>query len=149
MEISVVILDFLGVILLPKNHPDVRDRNFLSDPTGSFVLNEDILDFFHKKYVSKEVNIYIFSDTKMQTTDWFFPKIEWVSHWYHTFSLGVHKFEKEAYKELELHVHGEPNRMLFIDDKIENVHAAEQAGYATHQYKNNDTLFSFCKTIFI
>lgn len=68
-------------------------------------------------------------------------KYDWLERFHHrtwSYTLKVAKPELEIYHHTVRALETEPGQILFIDDKQENIAAAQQAGLETHHYTTHE-----------
>lgn len=142
-----IIFDFSRVLLFPKDSNYTGTLNSLNQK-----LNDEFgidYDFFSYFYLNKEL-IHLIKDLCPASTLFIFttdiiqdrPEIReeidsFITEIYRANELGVNKNTPDAYKVLLNEVGLRPEEALFIDDTVENIEAAKQAGLSTLVYKDN------------
>jgi FMN phosphatase YigB (HAD superfamily) len=146
--ITSLVFDFSFVLLFSKDASYTGKLNDLNDklsaeenyePLDYFRVNDELI-YFLKQY-KNEYTFYIFTAGKMHKLPSLHNKLNVVFSQYLSESdVGLPKSNPEAFTKLSQMINMNVDEILFIDDKIENVNAATQAGMKAIQYLNNDQL---------
>lgn len=143
--ISTLLFDFSRVLL------DVKDKNYtglLNDlhrkkskhPDYNFFdyfgLNVELLNFLDQ--LKGKYPLYIFTSGSVQNVpvvrkrlDQIFRKI------YSSEELGLNKKDPQSYLIIAKDLNKNPNEILFTDDQLENIQAAEAANLLTIHFDSN------------
>ncbi len=156
--VNTILSDFSRVLLFPKDtsftgklnrlHKDLTEK----DPNYSFfeyfVLNEELLEYY--KSMKPAISFHIFTTGSVQNhpevrkiIDPIFDSIISAEEY------SLHKNAPHAYIFISKKINKKPEEMLFVDDKRQNVEAAEKVGLTGVQYKDNERLFPFLKGIIL
>lgn len=148
-----LLFDFSRTLLFPKNPHDSRDLNDQHQEFRHqqgyqlfdyFELNQEMLDFVHQ--IKDRLPSYIFTsgsmiggapDLQAHLTD--FVKI------YSGADLGLDKQTPEAYTAVAEDIGLPPEEILFIDDSMSNIVAAEKAGMQTVLYTSNEEVMRWIR----
>ncbi len=143
---KILISDVSFVLLFPKDpeytgslnglyreHKEEANFNFF----GYFKVNTELLDIY-TKYASNDAR-YIFTSDAIQDD----PALQ--EYWQPVFTeihsakkMSVEKNDPKAYEVLLQTIHASSEDVLYIDDKQENVDAAQQMGISTILYRSNE-----------
>ena len=118
--ITTIIFDFSYVLYLPQNEGK---------------LNQDLIQFVTDNQT--QFANYIFSASTPQTLDHFRPQL--IPPFIDIFSskeLGLSKYKAQTYQSLATKLGLSPQQILFTDDKLDNVAAAQKADLQTIHFKN-------------
>jgi HAD superfamily hydrolase (TIGR01509 family) len=152
--ITTLLFDFSRVLIHPKDkeylggmnelHHDLNAKNMPYEFSDYFVLNQELLDFL--KTIKDRFSIVMFTKETLQNrpevkikTDVVFEK---------TFSakeLGIEKTDPHSYLFVCKELNAQPREVLFIDDTVKNIEAAEKAGLDTMHYVSNDLVINKLK----
>jgi len=144
-----LLFDFSRVVLNPKDKnyqgtlnglynqiKDVENFNFWD----TFEINKDLLLFLENNKTNFTCNVftsgYIQNDPELRERLMVFENL------FSAEELGIKKNDPEAYKVVAELLKVNISDVFFIDDQIENINAAQQAGMKTILYENNPQLFS-------
>ncbi len=147
--IRAILVDFSRVLLHPKNITYTGKLNDLHRKLSvdnsynildHFILNEELIDYL--KQLNGTYKLYIYTTDVIQddpeirkVIDPIFYKV------YRAKDIGLSKQDPKSYefiiKDLEL----EPEEILFIDDTLGNIKAAQAVGIHTIQFTLNKDLF--------
>lgn len=145
-----IVFDFSRVLIFPKDksykgsmndlyRAHVKDKNFrLLD---WYVLNEELLEKLAE--IKDNYELFVFtSGASLHLDPEVLPRLGQVfTNILNAADVGADKDTSTAYHLLADTIGFEPSEMLFIDDTMENIAAAKEAGLVTHQYKHNKDLF--------
>lgn len=143
---KILLSDVSFVLLFPKDpeytgslnglyreHKDEVNFNFFD----YFKVNTELLDIY-TQYASNEAR-YIFTSDAIQDD----PALQ--KYWQHVFTqihsakkMGVEKNDPKAYEVLLQTIQASSEDVLYIDDKKENVEAAQEMGISTILYGSNE-----------
>ena len=146
--IKKVVFDFSYVLLFPRENSYTGKLNDLNDklspqsgyePLNYFYLNTELLQFL-KQYKSK-YDFCIFTSGKMHKLPSLREQLQEIfSEFISEKDLGVPKSNRQAFITLAEMIQVPVGEVLFIDDKKENVVAAQSAGMQIIQYIDNKQL---------
>ena len=143
-----VITDFSKVLLFPADktylgklndlHQDLlKDGDY--DFWKYFELNESLLEFYKK--ISKSVDVYVFTTGHIQEYPPLKEKLSGIfKDIFISSELGFKKHQNAAYVRLANLIEMDPGEILYIDDKQENIAAADQTGMMTKLYEDNNSM---------
>lgn len=153
--ITTLLFDFSNVLLFAKDptytgtmnglHKELSAQNPNYDFFEYFTLNNDILDYL--KTWKQHVSLNIFTtDVVQKKTE--VKKIldEIFEQTLAANDYGLSKKDPRAYLFIAGQLKKFPKEIVFIDDTLANLQAAEQAGYNTYQYTNNKDLIEFLES---
>lgn len=103
-------------------------------------LNTPMLDWA-QKLQRAGVRTGILSNIGDAMTDGLLKKFEWLCDFHHctwSYRLRLAKPEEEIYRAAAASLETAPEKILFIDDKAENIEAAQKAGMQAIQYSGHD-----------
>ena len=143
--IKAILSDFSGTILFLKDkdskdglnalHERLKD-NVDYDIWDHFVLGEDILNF-HKN-IASQVDVYIFTTRYIQ--EWPPLKEKMAGIFKDVFSTArlnlLPKTDSQVYTMLADKIGVKPNEIIFIDDRVEHVAAAKEAGLVAIHFES-------------
>src|SRR3989344_3438265 len=147
--IKAILVDFSRVLLHPKDinysgklndlHRDlsVKDKYSILD---YFDLNKELINYLKKLKGSYRLYIYttdIIQDDPAirKVIDPVFEKI------YRAKDIGLSKRDSKSYEVILRDLNLEPGVILFIDDTLGNIKAAQTVGIHTIQFTSNKSLF--------
>lgn len=145
--IELIVTDFSRVLLFPTDDTYTGGLNQLNnklleqnpnyDFWHFFELNEELLNF----YVALRIPLYIFTSETIQDHPAVKDKIEGKFRGVMSAkTLGITKSDAAAYSAVAKTLNIAPERLLYIDDNLENVEAAEAANCAViHHVSNEET----------
>ena len=142
--IKIVITDFSRVLLFPvdesyKGGLNVLNNQLLkSDPDYDFYkhfkINEELLHY----YASLDLPVYIFTSETIQEHPAAKERLGSIfSGVFSAKNLSLSKVDKSAYWAIVGELNVQPEEILYIDDNIDNVQAAQAAGCETILYVSN------------
>jgi len=146
--IKVIVSDFSRVLLFPKDKTYQGGLNSLHrklsekanyNPFNYFELNQELLGLY--KSLKDKYPIYIFTTDAIQDAPEFQPYLKPIfKDVLSAKKMNTDKKLAEAYNLITDHIGVNPDQILYIDDTIENIQAAKQAGLNTFLYANNEEL---------
>ncbi|OGH77671.1 MAG: hypothetical protein A3G08_04215 [Candidatus Magasanikbacteria bacterium RIFCSPLOWO2_12_FULL_47_9b] len=143
--IKALVSDFSRVLLSPKDNNYTGGLNALHKELSAsgdydfwayFQLNQELLAFY--KTISEDTGTYLFTTEYIQEHPALQPHLTGVFK--QTFSggrLGLKKTDAQSFRFIAAEIGFTPQEILYIDDKQENLDAAEEAGIVTILYQNN------------
>lgn len=149
--LNTILSDFSRVLLSPKDssytgklnrlHKELSEKNEHYPFFEHFVLNEDLLNYY--KTLKPKFSLHIFTTGTVQNhpevrkiIDPIFDTI------FSAEDYSLHKNAPHAYIFIAKKLNKKPEEMLFIDDKKQNIEAAQKVGVTGVQYKDNERLFT-------
>lgn len=155
LKINTIISDFSYVILFPKDSTYTASINVLHQELATtndynvfnhFSLNQELLDTYRQ--LSSNKTFYIFTDGSMHRVEDIQLQIDDIfSAAISARDIGFSKNNPQAFRELAQVLEIDPETTLFIDDKEENIQAAQEAGFQTHRFENTKETVQFLKTL--
>ncbi|PIT86673.1 MAG: hypothetical protein COU33_01805 [Candidatus Magasanikbacteria bacterium CG10_big_fil_rev_8_21_14_0_10_43_6] len=139
--IQAIVLDFLDVILLPRSAVDAQQET-MEDPTGLYRVNTILLARCKTVQEEQGIPVFLFTASAPQEYEWLGQEIAWVTGVYTSWKMGWHKGSRECYVALAGEVHTPASEMVFIDNTLYNIAAAQEAGWETIHFKNNKETFT-------
>tara|TARA_Y100000034_G_C6884529_1_gene405924 strand:+ start:744 stop:1367 length:624 start_codon:yes stop_codon:yes gene_type:complete len=131
------------------NIPHEKYNQFISNLRGLYALNEDALNFFNFARFAK-LDLYMLSNSTYDLVEGQYEKFRLDNYFQKAFfshKLGMAKPDKKifdyALKNMDLY----PVDVLFIDDKIRNINAADELGFKTQLFKNSEDYKNLKKLI--
>ncbi|OGG71239.1 hypothetical protein A3F27_00030 [Candidatus Kaiserbacteria bacterium RIFCSPHIGHO2_12_FULL_53_13] len=145
---TTLLSDFSRVIIKPKDknyagalnpiHRDLTEK--LGERYGIFdyfELNEKLLDFYRS--LKAELSVNIFTTDILQNHPLLMPRLEPIfENIFSANTLGLSKKEPSAYLFIAEKLRVRPESIVYIDDQIKNVEAAQEAGLSALHYTDND-----------
>lgn len=145
--IKALVSDFSKVILFRKDDPTLGKLNEHHeglqqkgdyDFWNHFTLNTELLDYYQK--LSSNIDVYIFTSEYIQEHPPVMKKLKpKFKDIFSAIRLGVSKADPQAYIKLSGLINKSPGEILFIDDTLPNIQAANDAGLITVQYRDNES----------
>ena len=146
--IKALLFDFSRTLLFPKDKTYSGGLNSLhkilsENPNykflDSFELNKEIMDYLYG--IRGEIPIYMFTSESIQETpDIKEDVLKVFTKIFSAQKIGMDKKDFSAYKFIANALDLKPDEILFIDDSLENINAANRAGFQTFQYIDNESL---------
>ncbi len=106
-----------------------------------FELNLELLEFY--KFLSDKLSIHILTSDVIQDA----PDLQ--SYWkgiinriFSASKMGTHKSEPEAYNKALAELNLNADEVIYIDDNLVNVEAAQKVGLHAVRYTNNSQVIS-------
>ena len=141
---KVLVSDFARVLVFTADPSYSGSMDYLFSITSgqkipffkTFTLNTELLETIEKIPTSQK---YVFTAGHIHTDPEIAKIILKVFNQVYTASeLGFKKNNPEAFTTLASKIGVKPSDIVFIDDKIDNIHAAKAAGCTAIQYLDND-----------
>jgi HAD superfamily hydrolase (TIGR01509 family) len=143
-----LLFDFSRVLLFPKDprymgslnelykkYKDEPDFNFFDH----FRVNEELVTYLDS--IKNNIEIYMFTSESIQDAPELKPIISPLfKKIYSALEIGFKKKELNAYLFIAADTKTPVDQILFIDDSLENLEAANNAGIKTLQYIDNKSL---------
>ena len=142
-KITTVIFDFSRVLLHPKDpqyagklndlYRDVKTKNpFLF--FDFFTIDDQLLTWLESR--KNTVTLCLYTSEIIQNDPAIFPRLEQTfgKNIFSAKDFGWSKRNSEDYLTLAKKIEVDPQNILFVDDTIENVKAAQAAGYTAIQF---------------
>jgi HAD superfamily hydrolase (TIGR01509 family) len=143
--VQAIVTDFSRVLLFPVDKTyqgglnPLNNRLLAEDPDYDFwqyfKLNKELLEY----YKSLDLPVYIFTSETIQNhpavkdmLSGFFKGVISAKN------LGAQKTDSAAYSSIAKELEVQAEDLLYIDDKQENIDAAQSAGCKTVLYKSNE-----------
>ena len=143
--IKAVISDFSRVLLVPKDKSYSGGLNELHqklaqqtdyNPLVYFELNLRLLDFYSS--LKDTYSLFVFTSETIQNAPEFRAYLEPVfDEMISALDLGVNKKDIQAYTKLVAKLNLKVDEVMYIDDSVDNVEAATQAGLKAILFKDN------------
>ena len=146
--IKALLFDFSRVLLFPKEEKYTGKLNDLIAKVSQklhfhffdyFVFNAELLAYLEN--IKDRYDLYIFTTGAIQNelqvrrrVDAVFRKL------YSAKKMGLSKKDPNSYKHIAHDLKLKPNEILFIDDALENIEAAQSANLKTIHYISNKQL---------
>lgn len=141
--IKVLLFDLARVILFPKDTNYTEELNLLHRKLATtsdynfndhFYLNEDMITYL--RILKEKINIFMFTSGSIQNA----PEIKGIlenifKKIFSAEELGLSKKDPQAYLKVAEIIGYKPEDILFIDDNLGNISAAQQANLNIYQYK--------------
>lgn len=149
--IKAIITDFSRVLLFPSDPSYSSGLNALNNSLLAdnphyrfldyFTLNSELLAYYAELH--KQTPVYVFTSETIQDH----PAIKdtvasTTSKVLSASKLGIHKSEPAAYKAVLDILFLQPDEVVYIDDKQENLEVANQIGINTILFRDNPTTIS-------
>jgi FMN phosphatase YigB (HAD superfamily) len=146
--IKAILVDFARTLIFPKDKTYLGGVNVLHEKLkvdssyklfDHFELNEVLIK--HLKILSESIPVYMFTSDfiqedvslRSQVTP-LFTKV------YSARAMGMSKSEFDTYKFIANDLNLKPEEILFIDDNLNNVKAARDAGMEIIHFKDNSDI---------
>lgn len=151
--INTLIFDFARVILVPKEQITGSLESFHKGQLeqenyslfDSLVLNDQLLGYLEK--IKSQYDLYVFTTSNLQNEPGVSEKVS--PHFKHIFSteeIGFSKKDPQSFAEVLKRINKDPKEVIFIDDTLKNIEAAQSIGIRTIHFKNNQQLFEELST---
>lgn len=146
------LFDFSKVLLFSKDPNYQGDLNprykeVKDSPQFSFfehfVLNQELLE--HLANNVKDAHFCIFTSGSIQNASELEGKLTIFSCIFSAEELGLNKKESSAFVEISRLLGKSPQEVIFIDDSMDNIKAATEAGLTAIQYQNNQQIMEYLK----
>lgn len=145
-----IVFDFSRVLLFPKDLTYTGSLNekhrTLSEKSDyhlldHFSLNEELLK--HLADLKSKYRLFIFTSETIQDDSSLQPFLSPLFETIFSASkLGIDKKTPSAYESIAHKIGVAPKEILYVDDNLDNVHAAQKAGMECIHYTNNAQLLS-------
>jgi HAD superfamily hydrolase (TIGR01509 family) len=144
--ITTLLFDFSRVLIHPKDnlysggmnelHNELNAKYIPYEFSDYFVINQEMLDFL--KTIKSKINLAIFTKETLQNRPEIRVKIDPVfDNIFSAKELNLSKKDPHSYLFVCKKLKVEPRNVLFIDDTVKNIEAAEEAGLDTIHYISN------------
>lgn len=153
--VKTLLLDFSRTLLLPKevNYGGMLNdlyRSIISNQNYSFynhfIFNEELLDYL--KSVEDKYTLALYTTDIIQNDPAVRPILDKLfKQIFVANDLGISKKDPDGYLLISQALGNKPEEILFIDDQLSNLEAAEQIGLQTIQFISNKQLFEKLKKI--
>lgn len=143
--IHILISDVSKVLLFPKDKNYQGSLNNLHKELSKnedykffdhFELNLELLNFY--KSLKNKVDLYIFTSETIQETptlqEYFVPVFTKI---FSALKMNISKKDPEAYEAIIKELNLNSDEIIYIDDNLENIKAAQKSGINVIQYLNN------------
>jgi HAD superfamily hydrolase (TIGR01509 family) len=155
--ISAMVFDFSNVLLFSRNrdyrgllttlHKKLQKKTDYS-VLDQFELNEELLNYLET--IKEQCDLYLFTASTIQEQKEIRVRLDRVfKDVFSTVSLGLNKQEPAAFFQIAELIQHYPSEILFVDDREENVMAAEEAGFKGIRYVNNEQIIHELKAVLI
>lgn len=155
-DIKALLFDFSRTLLFPADktykgdlnplHKKLKAENKNYDFFSYFRLNTELLDYLAR--LSGRFSLYIFTSGSIQNAPEIADKLrKKFKEIYSAEQLGLSKKDPRAYEYLIKILELPGKEILFIDDSIGNIEAAEKAGLKAFLYTTNASLISELETL--
>ena len=149
--LNTILTDFSRVLLLPKDssytgklnrlHKELSEKDPHYPFFDHFVLNEDLLNFY--KNLKTKFSLHIFTTGTIQDHPEVRKMIDPIfDNVFSAEEFSLHKNAPHAYNFIARKINKSPNEIIFVDDKRQNLEAAEKVGVTTILYRGNEKLFA-------
>lgn len=155
--VTTLIFDFSRVLLNVKDKKCTGFLNTLHKEMSSnpnyeffdyFELNEELLKFLEK--IKDKYPLYIFTTGSVQNVPEVRKRIDPVFRKiYSSEELDLNKKDPQSYLFVAKDLGKSPDEILFTDDQLENVKAADTAGLTTVQFESNEQFVSELSKIMV
>ena len=152
--IKTILSDLSYVLIFPKNNSYHDELNALYQKVGSkddfvfgeyFVINQSLFDYYKSLKSNFEIAMYT-SGTLQNAKDIKDKVSETFSKVYSASELGISKKDPNSYILIADKLKKETSEILFIDDTLANVEAAQRAGVNAVRFQSNEVLFKEMKS---
>jgi HAD superfamily hydrolase (TIGR01549 family) len=153
--ISTILFDFSRVLIFPYDRSYNGGLNELyvnsSQKEGfkfskSFVLNEELLEYLAG--VKDTFSLHIYTTGSIQYDKHCMEKIMPVFERIFTVNtVGLKKNEPASYKIISEMLEKKEEEILFIDDQMENIKAAQEAGLNTHHFRSTNETIEYLNSL--
>lgn len=150
--ISTILSDFSNVILYAKDknchgtlnglYKSLVEKYQRFNFYDYFIFNEKLLNYFQKLKDNYSINI-LTSGTIQNNSPEIKEKIKGIfDKVLTTADYGTSKNDSQIYYIIAKELNKKPEEMILIDDQIENINAAKEAGLTTSLFNTNGKLFN-------
>lgn len=148
--IKAIVSDFSRVLLFPKDKTYLGSLNTLHkeqsekigyNPLNYFELNQELLNLYAS--LKDKYPIYIFTSDSIQNAAEFQPYLKPVfKEIVSAKELKTDKKLSDAYRIVAKNIGFTPDEILYIDDSLENIKSAKNAGCNTLLYSDYEILLN-------
>jgi HAD superfamily hydrolase (TIGR01509 family) len=147
--IRALVTDVSRVLLFPKDKNYTGSLNSLhkqlaEDPKyklfDHFEVNTELLDFYTS--LKDELTLYIFTSETIQDAPELQPYWRVFAKIFSAQNMKTDKKDSLAYQMIAQDIQREPTEMLYIDDSIQNIDAANAADLQTIRYLDNKNVIA-------
>ncbi len=143
--INTILSDLSRVILNPKDknyngslnglYKDLLQKNTSFNFYDYFEFNEDILKFY--KSLKDKYSINLFTTSTIQNSTEVKERIDQIfDNIFSAEDYGLDKAKSNAYQFIADKLKISPDKILYIDDQLENIEAARKAGLVVFYYED-------------
>ncbi|OGI20946.1 MAG: hypothetical protein A3J06_04690 [Candidatus Moranbacteria bacterium RIFCSPLOWO2_02_FULL_48_19] len=155
--LTALLSDFSRVLLVPKDRKytgglNVLHKRLVAELRGTYQifdyyeLNDELLDFYQSLRGKYPINIFT-TDT-IQNHPEIRARLEPIfDHIFAANDLGLNKKDPQAYIVIAEKLHLDPHEIVYVDDQLKNVEAANAAGLTAFQYSNNQETIKKIKAL--
>jgi len=152
--IKTILSDLAYVLIFPQNKSYHDELNALYQKVGSkndflfgeyFAINQSLFDYYNSLKSKYEIVMYT-SGTLQNAKDVKHKVLETFSKVYSAAELGISKKDPNSYVFIAGKLKRNPSEILFIDDTLNNIEAAQKAGLETIRFQSNEALFREVKS---
>ncbi len=145
-----IIFDFSRVLLFPKDKTYTGSLNEMHR-TLSEKIDYHLLDYFslndellkHLSKLKPKYRLFIFTSETIQDDSSLQPfLLPLFKNIFSASKLGIDKKEPLSYETLAKMIGLEPKDIIYIDDNLDNIRAAQKAGVKCIHYENNAKLLA-------
>ena len=145
---TALLSDFSRVLLVPRDRAYIGGLNalhkrLLAELKGTYQildyyeLNEELLDFYKSLKAKYPVNL--FTTDIIQNHPEIRARLKPVFDYiFAANDLGLSKKDPQAYIFIANKLHLDPHEIVYVDDQLTNVEAANKAGLTAFQYDNDN-----------
>lgn len=134
--VKAILCDFARVLLFPK---DISYVGRLDEHDGAFALNTELLQYFQK--LKGKISLSLFSSGRNYEAPEIKKKLDPIfDHYFNTSNLGLGKTDPQVYAIIAEKLNKKPEEIVFIDDVLAHVEAANKTGLKGIHYRNNEEL---------
>ncbi len=155
--IKTILSDFARVILFPKDtvyegglnplHSKLQQEHSPYVFLDYFYFNEELLDFYMVLKPQYELAIVTETVAIQQILEVRARMREIFDNVFTTNDIGLPKSDFRTYLHVAKKLGKDPDEIVFIDDRVVNIVAAQNAGLQTIQYRSNEQLFGQLKEL--
>lgn len=120
--------------------PEDKMKKLFDFWTSDYKFNDNEMISFAKKLKSKYKLVILSNADREGVKARKEDKLDFFDYKFHSFELGLIKPEKEIYEHVLKKIGNKPEECVFIDDKPENIEAAEKLGIHGILFKNKEQL---------
>jgi len=154
---TALLSDFSRVLLRPKDKAytgglNALHKRLLAELRGTYSifdhyeLNEELLDFYQS--LKGKYSLNIFTTDIIQNHPEIRARLEPLfDHIFAANDLGLNKKDPQAYIFIANKLNLDPHEIIYVDDQLGNVEAANKAGLTAFQYNNNQETIAQIKAL--